>query len=261
MMYICPYNFQSNKQTYRIMSDPKIFQATPEAKAKASQLRLFAILAWIVAIAGEVFAILKLINNETLTWLIVAIVAILILAVVGNLLWKKANRLDPPSEANKLSFFMKSQLGVIMTALAFLPLVILIFTNKDLDGKTKGIAGTIAIVALLAAGITGVDFNPASIEKYTEEINAQTDSLKQLTGTDHVYWSIAGNKYHVYKDCHHIKNSEQISDGSIKDAWESRKIDNGELCKTCKARATKQKEANGGVFEQLNDAFSGETVD
>ena len=92
MMYICPYNFQSNKQTYRIMSDPKIFQATPEAKAKASQLRLFAILAWIVAIAGEVFAILKLINNETLTWLIVAIVAILILAVVGNLLWKKADR-------------------------------------------------------------------------------------------------------------------------------------------------------------------------
>ncbi len=242
------------------MSDQKKFQATDEAKAKASQLRLFAILAWLIAIAGEVFAILKLINNETLTWLIVAIVLILILAIVGNLLWKKANHIDPPSEANAVSFFLKSQLGAIMSVLAFLPLVILIFTNKNVNGKTKGIAGTVAIVALLAAGITGIDFNPASIEKYTEEINAQTDSLKQITGTDHVFWSIAGNKYHIYKDCQHIKNSEQIFDGTIKDAWESRKIDNGELCKTCKVRAEKQKENNGGIFEQIKDVLVGDSV-
>lgn len=172
-----------------------------------------------IAIAGEVFAILKLIHNETLVWLIVVIVVILALAILGNVLWKKANRLDPASEANKVSFFFKSQLGAIMSVLAFLPLVILIFTNKDVNGKTKGIAGAVAIVALLAAGITGVDFNPPSIEKYTAEINAQTDSLKQLTSVDHVYWTTkAGNKYHIYKDCYHIKNRE-ISEGTVIEAW------------------------------------------
>jgi len=68
-----------------IMAQEKKFVASPEAKAKAKQLRLFALLAWAVAIAGEVFAIFKLISNEMLTWLIVAIVGILILSVVGSI--------------------------------------------------------------------------------------------------------------------------------------------------------------------------------
>ncbi len=224
------------------MTERKVFVASDEAKAKAGQFRMFAILAWIIAIGGEVFAILKLIHNETMVWLIVAIAVILALAILGNVLWKKANRLDPPSKANKVSFFLKSQLGAIMSVLAFLPLVILIFTNKNLDGKTKGIAGAIAVIALLAAGITGTDFNPPSVEKYTEQINAQTDSLKQLTnGVDYVFWTKAGNKYHIYKDCYHIRDRE-IFDGTVKDAWESRHIDNGELCLTCKARALKSEE-------------------
>lgn len=233
------------------------FVASPEAKAKAAQLRLFAILAWLVAIAGEVFAILKLLSNDMLTWLIVAIVVILALAILGNVLWKKANRIDPPSEANKLSFFLKSQLGAIMSVLAFLPLVILIFTNKNLDGKTKGIAGAVAIVALLAAGITGVDFNPASVEKYTKEIAAQTDSLKQLTGgIDHVYWTAkAGNKYHIYEDCQHIRNRD-ISEGTVKEAWETRKIGNGELCLTCKSKAESAKSTTGNVIEQVQEALT-----
>lgn len=222
-------------------TEPKIFQASGEAKAKAQQLRLFAIVAWLVAIAGEILAILKFTTNEMFTWLIVGIVIILVLAVVGNLLWKKAGRLDPPSQANKVSFFFKSQLGVIMTVIAFLPLVIFIFTDKDMSKKNKGIAGVIAVVALLIGGITGIDFNPPSIEKYTKEINAQTDSLRELTGTDHVYWTDkAGNKYHIYKDCQHIKGRE-ISEGTVKQAWESRNIENGELCKTCQARAMRDK--------------------
>ena len=77
------------------MSDQKVFVASAESKAKAKQLRVFAFLAWIVAIAGQVFAILKLINNETMVWLIVAIVVILALAITASMLWKKANMLDP----------------------------------------------------------------------------------------------------------------------------------------------------------------------
>lgn len=236
------------------MAEQKKFVATEEAKGKAKQLRLFAILAWVIAIAGEVFTILKLISNETLVWLIIAIVVILALAITGSLLWKKANRMDPASEKDKVKFFIQTQLGAIIAVIAFLPLVIFIFTDKNLSGKSKGIAGAIAIVALLAAGITGVDFNPPSIEKYTEQINQQTDVIKNLTnGIDLVYWTPAGNKLHVYEDCHHITNSK-VSSGTVKEAWEARKIDNNEICKTCQNKAEK----DHGAKKEVKPADSGE---
>ena len=222
------------------MSDQKVFVASDESKSKAKQLRIFAFLAWIVAIAGQVYAILKLISDETMVWLIVAIVVILILAITGSMLWKKANKLDPASEKDKVKFFVQNQLGAIMGVLAFLPLVILIFMNKDIDGKTKGIAGSIAVIAMLAAGVSGVDFNPSSIEKYTEEINAQTTTLKNLNfDKDEVYWTSAGNKYHIFEDCQHIKGRKIVTNGTVKQSWEKKGI--SELCKTCEKRATKGK--------------------
>lgn len=224
------------------MTNHKKFVASSEAKGKAKQLRLFALLAWIIAIAGEVFAILKLISNETLVWLIVAIVVILALAITGSLLWKKANRLDPASEEDKFRFFVQNQLGAIISVLAFLPLVILIFANKEIDGKTKGIAGAIAVVALLVASIVGVDFDPPSIEKYTQQINEQTDVIKSLNnGVDLVYWTPKGNKYHLDEDCQHIRGRE-ISNGTVREAWEERKIGDSELCLTCRKRAEKELE-------------------
>ncbi len=222
------------------MSDQKGFVASAESVAKAKQLRLFAFLAWFVAMGGQAFAILKLIKNDTLVWLIVAIVVILALAITGSMLWKKANKLDPASEKDKVKFFVQNQLGAIMGVLAFLPLVILIFTNKDLDGKTKGIAGSIAVIAMLAAGITGIDFNPPSVEKYTKEINEQTETLKQLNlGNDLVYWTASGNKYHIYEDCQHIKGRDVITHGTIKESFEKKGI--SELCKTCESRVKKER--------------------
>lgn len=225
------------------MSDKKVFQASAENKGKAKQLRLFAFLAWFIAMAGQVFAILKLISDETLVWLIVAIVVILALAVTGSTLWKKANRLDPASEKDKTRFFIQNQLGAIMGVLAFLPLVVLIFMNKDIDGKTKGIAGSIAAIAMLFAGISGVDFAPPSIEKYTEEINEQTNTLKELNfDNDNVFWTTtAGQKYHIYEDCQHIRGRDGIGNGTVKDSWDQNGI--SELCKTCKNKALKNKEA------------------
>lgn len=221
--------------------EKKIFQASAESIGKAKQLRLFAFLAWIIAIAVQVFAILKLISNDNLMWLIVTIVGILILSITGSMLWKKANRLDPASEKNKFKFFVQNQLGAIMGVLAFLPLVILIFLNKDTDKKTKGIAGSIAVVAMLIAGISGVDFAPPSVEKYTEEINAQTSTVKELNyDNDNVYWSRAGNKYHIFEDCQHIRNREGVTNGTVKQCWEDKSI--SELCLTCEKRARKENE-------------------
>lgn len=221
------------------MSDQKVFQASPESKGKAKQLRLFALLAWIIAIAGQVFAIFKLISNETLIWLIVVVVVILALSITASMLWKKANKLDPASEKDKFRFFVQNQLGAILGVLSFLPLVILIFMNKDVDGKTKGIAGSIAVVAMLIAGISGVDFAPPSIEQYTKEINEQTDVLKKLNhDNDNVYWTRAGNKYHIFEDCQHIKGRDEITNGTVKDSWEQKGI--SELCKTCEKRAQRE---------------------
>lgn len=223
------------------MTEQKVFKASPEAKGKAKQLRLFALLAWILAIGGEIIAILKLISDQTMIWLIVAIVVILGLAITGSTLWKKANRLDPASEKEPGRFFIQNQLGAIMGVLAFLPLVILILTNKEIDGKTKGIAGVIAVVAMLAAGISGADFNPPSVEQYTEEINKQTSDLKEINqDNDQVYWTKAGNKYHIQEDCQHIRGRDVINEGTVKQSWEEKGI--SELCLTCKKRALKNQD-------------------
>jgi hypothetical protein len=222
------------------MSNERIFEASAESKAQAKQLRLFALLAWFVAMAGQVYAILKLMHDETMMWLIAAIVGILVLAVTGSWLWKKANRLDPASEKDKTRFFIQNQLGAILGVLAFLPMVIVIFTNKEMSGKTKGIAGSIAVVAMLLAGITGIDFNPPSIEKYTKEINVQTQILKDLNVADNVYWSPSGNKYHLSENCQHISGREGVTNGTVKESWEKKGI--SELCKTCENKAVKAQE-------------------
>lgn len=223
------------------MSDQKVFEASVESKSKAKRLRIFALIAWILAMAGQAFAIFRLLSNETLVWLIVVIAIILVLAITGSTLWRKANRLDPASEKDKVKFFVQNQLGAILGVLAFLPLVILILTNKNLDGKTKGIAGVIAVVAMLAAGLTGVDFNPPSIEQYTEQINEQTSTLKKLNfDNDNVYWTRAGNKYHIFEDCQHIRGRDQITNGTVEESWEQKGI--SELCKTCEKRAIKERD-------------------
>jgi hypothetical protein len=221
------------------MSDSNVFVASPEAKGKAKQFRIFAVLAWLLAMAGQVFAILKLISDETLVMLIVAIVVILILAITGSTLWKKANRLDPASEKDPTRFFIQNQLGAIMGVLAFLPMVLFILTNKNISGKTKGIAGSIAAIAMVAAGITGADFNPPSVEKYTKEIQEQNEAARAVgIDTDNVYWSKAGNKYHAFNDCHYIKG-KSLSNGSIKQSFEDKGI--SELCKVCAKKAAKSK--------------------
>lgn len=225
------------------MSTLKQFQASPEAKAEAKKLRIFAVLAWLGAMAGQAYAILKLISDETLVWLIAAMVVILILAITGSTLWKKANRLDPASEKEPTRFFIQNQLGAIMGVLAFLPMLIFILKDKNISGKTKGIAGSIAAIAMVAAGVTGADFNPPSVEKYTAEINAQTEAAKSLSiDSDNVFWSKAGNKYHAYDNCQHVRG-KALTQGSIKESWEQKGI--SELCKTCQKKAAKSSVTSG----------------
>ena len=218
------------------------FVASDESKNKAKNFRILAIVAWIIAIGIEVGAILLLRKppiNTTL--LIVLIVVDLIFAVAGSLLWKKSNRFDPASEKDKLKFFIQNQLGAIIAVIAFLPLVILIFTNKDMNGKQKGIVGAIAVIALLIAGVVGVDFNPPSQEQYAE----QTAKVKTLNdGVNKVFWTKFGKSYHLYSDCSYINTAKttEIFEGTVAQARELKNI--SDLCDRCENRAVKEKGLN-----------------
>ena len=226
------------------------FVASADSKGKARNLRIISILSWIVAIGIEVWAILMLRKPPVeMGWLIGLIIGALIFAVIGNVLWKKANRLDPASEKDKTRFFIQNQLGMIISIIAFLPLVILIFTNKDLSGKQKGIVGSIAAIALIIAGVTGVDFNPPSIEQYTE----QTAQVEALTGgVNHVYWTKSGKSYHLYSDCSYINSDRttEIFEGTVAQARELKNIT--DLCDRCERRAVKENEAT--VPEAIEEA-------
>src|SRR5512136_2076002 len=93
-------------------SEPRAFTPTDDNKGKAKMQRVFAFLLWILGIGCEVGAILLLrsvpINT---TWLIALIGADLVLVIIGSLLWKKSNRLDPASEKEPVKFFIQNQLG------------------------------------------------------------------------------------------------------------------------------------------------------
>jgi hypothetical protein len=178
------------------------WKPTAEAKSKATGKRVLAFILWALAIGGEAFAIFWVLrrpkeNGEFPTWawalLLGIIVAIAILTFFGGQLWKQANRLDPASKQNKFAFFVQNQLGAIITIIAFLPLIVLIFLNKDMDGKQKGIAGAVGIVLLVAVGLLSTSWSSPSVEQYTEESNI----VEQITGENLVYWTKSGKVFHL----------------------------------------------------------------
>ena len=146
----------------------KAWAATQDQQGKAKKLRLFAGLSWFVAIGTEIGAITLLMKNTFnqggMGLLIGLFVVIAIFAIAGSLLWKKANRHDPASKSEPAKFFFQNQLGAIITVIAFLPLLALVFLDKDMDPKTKKVAGGIGVALAALATVVGVDFNPPSTE-------------------------------------------------------------------------------------------------
>lgn len=215
------------------------FAPTPESKGKATRLRVIAGILWFLAIAAQVGAIIMVLRMpERMTEIIALIVIDLILAVIASVLWKKSNRLDPASRQDKFKFFMQSQLGLVTAVFAFLPLIVVILTNKNLDGKQKAVFGGIAGIALAIAGVTGADFNPPSVEEYTE----QTQRVEWLNeGQNHVYWTKSGTVYHLYDDCSYINTAKtnEIFEGSVAQSRELKNIT--ELCSRCENRSIKEK--------------------
>lgn len=198
-------------------------EQTGDPKQRATTRRVWAIICWVIAIAFEVIGILKLTDVinwfsglEVSTFLIICIVLDLIFVIIGSLLWKKANHIDPISEKNQVKFWTRNNLWTILSVLAFLPLIIFVFTDKDLDKKSKGLVGGIAIVALVIAGFASYDYNPVS----SEQLERAEKEVLQVSPSGTVYWATYSKKYHVDKDCPAFSNSETVYEGTVKDAYE-----------------------------------------
>ncbi len=232
--------------------------ARPAAAAAGKStvgLRVGACLLWALAIVCEVFAIMALMKDfairfgqnaqtNVLLTVILFLVVDLACCVAAAQLWKKANRIKPMSEKRgKFLFYLWAEMGVIMLAVCFVPVIIALFKSKKLDKKTKTITAIVAIVAVLLAGVFSADWNPITLEQ-KEEAEAQLEGVN-------VYWTTFGHKYHLAWDengeggCPHIRNSEPYV-GTVTEAIETGRT---AICSYC---ASHYAEEMGLTLEELH---------
>lgn len=229
---------------------PAGWTPTADAKKKATTFRWVAAVLWALAITAEavgIFWVLRqrvfvgedgalvrdadtgLLREQGVTaqfpqWafitLLVLLVVIAALSITGSVLWKKANRLDPALKSDTVRFFVQNQLGAIIAVIAFLPLIILVFLNKDMDKGQKTIAGIVGIALAALAAVFGTTFNPPSVEQYT----ADQSAVIQLLGQDEVVWVDGGAVYHVCDEVSAIQTGSEIRTGTTAEAIEAGKI-------------------------------------
>ena len=196
----------------------------------AAGLRIGAVVLWVVAIAFEVLALLVVLGKvdlhfmSQLAQLIVFLVLDLACVIIGAQLWKKANHIKPASEKNKLTFWLWNNMGVIVCVIAFVPFIILLLTNKNVDKKTKAIATVVAVIALLIGGVSSYDWNPVSQEQQQAAMEAISDD---------VYWTRFGHVYHTHDDCQALNQSEELTYGTVEQAIAANRT---RLCSFCAKR-------------------------
>jgi hypothetical protein len=182
----------------------KAWAASQDQKGAAKRLRIYALLAWVVAIGGEIagFYLMKqhMFDNGNLPLLIGILVGIAIFAIAGSMFWKAANKHNPASKADGFQFFMQNQFGVIMSLIAFLPLLALIFMDKDMDPKNKKIAGGIGAALAVLAALMGANFKPPSVEQYTQDMNACATQIKSGQPTTACSPEVASQAQDIARD-------------------------------------------------------------
>ena len=223
------------KKTETAAKKPQQTIVTPNKPTGGSTigLRIGAVVLWLLAIVCEVFAIMALLQYfippfgmGMLFFLIIMIVLDMAFVILAAQLWKKANHIRPMSEKRgKFLFYLWNELGVIMACICFIPLIILLLKNKNLDKKTKIIAVIVAIVALLVSGAASADYNPITAE--------EKEQAEEQIKTD-VYWTQFGHKYHLNADeetgCPYIKNSSTVYKGNVTEAIEGGRTS---ICSYC----------------------------
>ena len=229
------------KEEAPVKNTPKtVSKADPEgAKSK----RILAWVFWILAFACEVLAFLVFVGKVDLHFcsqiaqLIGFLVLDFILVVVGAQFWKKANHMDPISEANKVKFWLWNNMGVIVCCVAFIPfLIYVLFVDKNADPKLKKVASIAAAIALALGIGLSADWNPVSQEGLEQ-------AQQTLAGTD-VYWTQFGSVYHTDMECQHLNRSSELYQGDVSTAISEGKT---RLCKTCAKNADIEIDDNGAI--------------
>ena len=241
---------EQNKKIAEGAEPPANWTPTPAAKSTATRFRWIAGILWADAIVGEAVGIFWLLRQRVFVgedgtlvrdpdtglleeqgvtaqfpqWAFIALLVLLVviaaLSITGSFLWKKANRLDPARKSETTRFFVQNQLGAIIAIVAFLPLIILVFLNKDMDKGQKTTAGIVGIALAALAVFFGIDFNPPSVEQYT----ADQSAVIQLLGQDEVVWVDGGEVYHVCDQVSAIQTGSEIRTGTTAEAVEAGKI-------------------------------------
>ncbi|MBQ6215754.1 MAG: hypothetical protein IJK53_00055 [Erysipelotrichaceae bacterium] len=220
------------RQTKQVPNED-VVRAVKEAEpvGNAKPLRIGAVALWVLALVFEVLALMVFLGKVDLRFipqipqLIIFLVLDLIAVIVGAQLWKKANHIDPVSEANQFKFWLWNNMGVIAMAICFFPFIILVLTNKEADKKTKTIATVAAVICLLIGGVASYDFNPVSSE--------MKEAAMDVLGSETVYWTTFGKVYHTHDDCSHLNQSETLTYGTVEEAIAANRV---RLCKTCANR-------------------------
>ena len=220
------------RQTKQVPNED-VVRAVKEAEpvGNAKPLRIGAVALWVLALVFEVLALMVFLGKVDLRFipqipqLIIFLVLDLIAVIVGAQLWKKANHIDPISEANQFKFWLWNNMGVIAMAICFFPFIILVLTNKEADKKTKTIATVAAVICLLIGGVASYDFNPVSSE--------MKEAAMDVLGSETVYWTTFGKVYHTHDDCSHLNQSETLTYGTVEEAIAANRV---RLCKTCANR-------------------------
>ena len=226
------------------------WKASDSAKSGATTKRVIAFILWGLAIILEGVGIWYLLTQlrgtnvdgepntgfipaDYLMWALIGLLVVIgILTIIGSQLWKAANQADPASRQEAFRFFVQNQLGAIIPLIAFVPIIILVLLNKNLDSKTKGIAGAVGAVVLVVAVLLGIDYNPASQEENTEgviageianegQVDEYTAIVTELTGGDAVAWTLNGKVYHLCETTSavtQVSEDNQIYTGSVADA-------------------------------------------
>jgi hypothetical protein len=196
-----------NKPTDKV-DVTKAWAATQDQKGASKRLRIYALLCWIVAIGGEIAGIYMLLklrmfdaaSGGNLPLLIGLLVGIAVFAIAGSMLWKAANKHSPATKAEPFRFFVQNQLGAIISLIAFLPLLALIFLDKDMDPKNKQIAGGIGAVLAVLATMMGVSLKPPSVEQYTQDMNACATQIKSGQATTACSPEVASQAQDIARD-------------------------------------------------------------
>lgn len=175
---------------------------------------------------------------------IIDIVVAGILCVIGARLWVYANHIHPTKSHSKFVQFVWNQLGIIMAGVILAPLAIILILNwKDerISQKTKAIVAAVLAAVFVGAAAGSADYHPVTQDQVNDVVQQLTEEAEGygFTDGDGVRWTKYGNCYHIFSDCHTIRNSENYTDGTIEEAVESNRA---RLCTYCIKRYAEAKE-------------------